>query len=166
MNSLAVSPRMRRMQWMAVGLATAAIALNYIDRSTLAIANLTIRQEFGISATAIGALQSFWSLTYACCQIPVGFLLDRLGPRYLVGLALLAWSAAQAAGGLAGTGASDLARFVFGSPATAYAAVFGMEAALFLAAAWLAMGVFQTRDAERDDGPALRPAVGRAVQAG
>ena len=103
MNSLAVSPRMRRMQWMAVGLATAAIALNYIDRSTLAIANLTIRQEFGISATAIGALQSFWSLTYACCQIPVGFLLDRLGPRYLVGLALLAWSAAQAAGGLAGS---------------------------------------------------------------
>ncbi len=103
MTSLSVSPRMRQMQWIAVGLATAAIALNYIDRSTLAIANLTIRQEFGISATAIGALQSFWSLTYACCQIPVGFLLDRLGPRYLVGLALLAWSAAQAAGGLAGS---------------------------------------------------------------
>ena len=76
------------------------------------------------------------------------------------------WGAAQAlafgAGGLAGTAASDLARFVFGSPATAYAAVFGMEAALFLAAAVLAMGVFQTRD----DQPALRPAVGRAVQAG
>ena len=94
---------MRRMQWIAIGLATAAIALNYIDRSTLAIGNLTIRQEFGINATAIGALQSFWSLTYACFQIPVGFLLDRLGPRYLVGLALVAWSAAQAAGGLAGS---------------------------------------------------------------
>ena len=97
-----VSPRMRRMQWIAVGLATAAIALNYIDRSTLAIANVTIRQEFGLSATAIGALQAFWSITYACFQIPVGFALDRLGPRYLVGLALVAWSIAQAAGGLAG----------------------------------------------------------------
>jgi MFS family permease len=96
-----VSPRMRRMQWIAVGLATAAIALNYIDRSTLAIGNVTIRQEFGLNATAIGALQSFWSITYACFQIPVGFLLDRLGPRYLVGLALVAWSVAQAAGGLA-----------------------------------------------------------------
>jgi MFS family permease len=91
------------MQWTAVGLATAAIALNYIDRSTLSIGNVTIRQEFGLSATAIGALQSFWAITYACCQIPVGFLLDRLGPRYLVGLALVAWSAAQAAGGLAGS---------------------------------------------------------------
>lgn len=75
------------------------------------------------------------------------------------------WGAAQAlafgAGGLAGTAASDLARFVFGSPATAYAAVFGMEAALFAAAAVLALGVFQTREQ-----PAPRPAVGRAVQAG
>ena len=101
-TSQKISPRMRRMQWIAIGLATAAIALNYVDRSTLAIGNVTIRQEFGINATAIGALQSFWSLTYACFQIPVGFLLDRLGPRYLVGLALVAWSAAQAAGGLAG----------------------------------------------------------------
>ena len=78
-----VSPRMRCMQWVAIGLATAAIALNYIDRSTLAIGNVTIRQEFGLNATAIGALQSFWSLTYACFQIPIGFALDRLGPRYL-----------------------------------------------------------------------------------
>ena len=46
------------MQWIAIGLATAAIALNYVDRSTLAIGNLKIRQEFGINATAIGALQS------------------------------------------------------------------------------------------------------------
>ena len=75
------------------------------------------------------------------------------------------WGAAQAlafgAGGLAGTAASDLARFVFGSPATAYAAVFAMEAGLFGAAAVLTLGVFQTRDQ-----PAPRPAVGRAVQAG
>ncbi len=77
------------------------------------------------------------------------------------------WGAAQAlafgAGDLAGTAASDLARHVFGSPATAYAAVFGMEAVLFLAAAALAMGVFQTGDNKT----AHRPAVANnAVQAG
>ena len=101
MTVTTVSRRMLRMQWIAIALATFAIALNYMDRSTLAIGNVTIRQEFGISATAIGALQSFWSLTYACAQIPVGFLLDRLGPRYLIGFALVAWSLAQAAGGMA-----------------------------------------------------------------
>jgi MFS family permease len=103
MTVYAVSSRMRRMQWIAIALATGAIALNYVDRSTLAIGNVTIRQEFGLNATAIGALQSFWSITYALCQVPIGFLLDRLGPRYLIGVALIAWSAAQAAGGLAGS---------------------------------------------------------------
>ncbi|HEX2942685.1 MAG TPA: MFS transporter, partial [Rhodopila sp.] len=91
------------MQWIAVTLVTAAIALNYMDRSTLAIGNVKIRQEFGLNATQIGALQSFWSLTYAIFQLPVGFLLDRLGPRHLVGFALIVWSVAQAAGGLAGS---------------------------------------------------------------
>jgi BCD family chlorophyll transporter-like MFS transporter len=51
------------------------------------------------------------------------------------------WGAAQALafgfGGLAGTVASDLARLVIGSPALAYAAVFAVEALLFVAAAAL-----------------------------
>ena len=56
------------------------------------------------------------------------------------------WGAAQAlafgAGGLLGTGASDLARALLGAPAPAYAAVFVAEAAVFLLAARLAAGVF------------------------
>jgi MFS family permease len=95
------SARLRAIQWTAVGLITLVIALNYIDRSTLSVGNLLIRKEFGISATAIGALQSGWSLAYAFAQIPIGFMLDRLGPRYLVGGALLLWSIAQGAGGFA-----------------------------------------------------------------
>jgi sugar phosphate permease len=95
------SARLRAIQWTAIALITVVIALNYIDRSTLAVGNLLIRKEFGISATAIGALQSGWSLAYAFAQIPIGFMLDRLGPRYLVGGALILWSIAQAAGGFA-----------------------------------------------------------------
>jgi len=103
MSSSVTSRRMRQMQWIAIALATAAIALNYVDRSTLAVGNVKIRAEFGISATAIGALQSAWSITYAFGQVPIGFLLDRFGPRYLVGVALVLWSVAQAAGGFAGS---------------------------------------------------------------
>jgi len=51
------------MQWVAIVLVTTAIALNYMDRSTLAIGNLKIRQEFGLNATAIGALGSAWALS-------------------------------------------------------------------------------------------------------
>src|ERR1700742_655769 len=95
------SKRLRAIQWTAVSLITVVIAINYIDRSTLSVGNLLIRKEFGISATAIGALQSGWSLAYAFMQIPVVFMLDRLGPRYLVGAALVLWSIAQGAGGFA-----------------------------------------------------------------
>src|SRR5581483_3163128 len=95
------SSRLRRMQWIAIILVTGAIALNYMDRSTIAIGNVKIREEFHISATAIGALQSFWAFTYGIAQLPSGYLLDRLGPKKLVGLAMIAWSLAQAAGGIA-----------------------------------------------------------------
>jgi MFS family permease len=89
------------MQWLAVGMCTFAIALNYIDRSTLAIGNLSIRKEFGINATAIGALQSAWSIAFAFAQIPIGLAIDRVGSRKLLGWALVLWSVAQAAGGWA-----------------------------------------------------------------
>ncbi len=98
---LPVSGSMRRMQWVAIALATFAIAVNYIDRSTLAVGNVKIRAEFGLTATEIGQLQSAWSITYAFFQVPVGFLLDRIGPGYLVGVALVIWSVAQGAGGFA-----------------------------------------------------------------
>ena len=95
-----ISPKLKRMQWVAVVLCTLAIALNYIDRSTLAIGNLKIREEFAITAAGIGALQSAWSLSFALAQLPVGLFVDRVGSRRLLGWALVLWSAAQAAGGL------------------------------------------------------------------
>ena len=88
------------MQWLAVAMCTFAIAINYVDRSTLAIGNLSIREEFGISATGIGALQSAWSISFAMAQIPVGLIVDRVGSRRLLGYALVLWSVAQAAGGI------------------------------------------------------------------
>jgi MFS family permease len=91
------------MQWIAIALVTAAIALNYMDRSTPAIGNLKIREEFGVNATAIGALGSAWALTYGIAQLPSGYLLDRIGPKFLVGAAMILWSLCQAAGGLAAT---------------------------------------------------------------
>src|ERR1700712_247127 len=95
------SRQLRRMQWVAIALVTAAIALNYMDRSTLAIGNLKIRQEFGLNATAIGGLGSAWALTYGIAQLPAGYLLDRIGPKILVGVTMVVWSLFQAAGGLA-----------------------------------------------------------------
>jgi MFS family permease len=94
------SGSMRRMQWTAVILCAAAIAINYLDRSTIAIANPQIRAEFHLSAAEFGALQSAWSLSFAVAQLPVGLLIDRLGPGLLLGISLILWSLAVAAGGV------------------------------------------------------------------
>src|SRR3984957_16197582 len=91
---------LNRMQWTAVILCAAAIAINYLDRSTISIANPQIRAEFHMSAAQFGALQSAWSLAYALAQVPVGLLIDRLGPGILLGVSLILWSIAVAAGGL------------------------------------------------------------------
>ncbi|WP_345237782.1 MFS transporter [Saccharopolyspora hordei] len=75
--------------------------VNYVDRSTLAIANNSVQDEFGIGPTEMGLLLSVFSWAYAFAQLPAGGLLDRFGPRKVLGGGLLLWSAAQAFCGLA-----------------------------------------------------------------
>ena len=74
--------------------------INYMDRGTLAVANVPIRQEMGVSLVQMGWLLSAFAWSYALAQLPVGAMVDRIGPRRLLGFGLVLWSLAQAAGGL------------------------------------------------------------------
>lgn len=69
------------------------------------------------------------------------------------------WGAAQAVafglGGLVGTGASDLARWLIAAPGSAYAAVFALEAMLFLLSAALAWRI--SAPAAKAPSPRLSP---------
>jgi len=73
-----------------------------------------------------------------------------VGKEKREGVRMGIWGAAQAIafglGGILGTGASDLARYLLGDPVAAYASVFFIEAILFLAAAVLS---FYIRPVER-----------------
>ena len=75
-------------------------ALNYVDRATLSVANKLIQDDLGIPVAKMGLLLSAFLWAYAFSQLPVGGLIDRFGPRRLLGLGLFSWSVAQAAGGL------------------------------------------------------------------
>ena len=77
--------------------------VNYLDRATLAVANEYIRADLGLSLGQMGLLLSAFSWSYALCQLPVGALVDKVGPRWLLGIGLVVWSLAQAAGGFAAT---------------------------------------------------------------
>ncbi|WP_345817069.1 MFS transporter (plasmid) [Paraburkholderia sp. PREW-6R] len=95
--------RVRRIQWIAMSFLTIAGIVNYMDRSTLSIANHSISAELGLSASQMGLLLSAFALPYALSQLPVGVLVDRFGARVMMGLGMFVWSLAQLAGGLVNT---------------------------------------------------------------
>jgi sugar phosphate permease len=94
-----VSTRIRQRRRNALIMLVIAGTLNYLDRSTLSIANPLIRQELGLSIADMGLLLSAFLWAYAFAQLPGGALVDRLGPHRLLGSALGLWSIAQAAAG-------------------------------------------------------------------
>nr|WP_294544572.1 MFS transporter [uncultured Rhodopila sp.] len=89
----------RRKQRTALIMLVVAGTLNYLDRSTLSIANPLIRQELGLSIADMGLLLSAFLWAYAFAQLPGGALVDRVGPHRLLGAGLALWSIAQAAAG-------------------------------------------------------------------
>jgi sugar phosphate permease len=111
----ATPPRIRRRQILALVLLVVTGVINYLDRATLAVANEFIRADLGLSLGQMGLLLSAFSWSYALCQLPVGALVDKIGPRWLLGMGLVVWSLAQMAGGFASTfGWFVLARIVLG----------------------------------------------------
>lgn len=107
--------RILRRQQLSLVLLVVCGVINYLDRATLAVANEYIRADLGLSLGQMGLLLSAFSWSYALCQLPVGALVDKVGPRWLLGGGLVVWSLAQAAGGFAATfGYFVLARIALG----------------------------------------------------
>ena len=97
------SPKLKKIQWVALSFLMLAGIVNYLDRSTLSIANHSISQEMGLNASQMGLLLSAFSIAYAFSQLPIGALLDKFGARAMLGLGMLVWSVAQLTGGLVQT---------------------------------------------------------------
>jgi MFS family permease len=109
------SARIISIQRWSIVLLVAGGALNYVDRATLSVANKLIQDELGIPVARMGLLLSAFLWAYALAQLPVGGLIDRFGPRRLLGLGLFTWSVAQAAGALVtGFGVFIVARIALG----------------------------------------------------
>ncbi|TDG06547.1 MFS transporter [Paraburkholderia guartelaensis] len=99
---LATNVRNRsRIRWWVAGLMWAAIAINYIDRTVLSAAAPRIQSQFHLSAVEMGVVMSAFFWSYALLQLPAGFLADRLGQKKVLGFAVLWWSLATAATGIA-----------------------------------------------------------------
>ncbi|HEY0182181.1 MAG TPA: MFS transporter, partial [Rhodopila sp.] len=74
--------------------------VNYLDRATLAVANPLIREDLGLNVAQMGVLLSAFLWAYAFSQLPAGAMVDRIGPRWLLGAGLTLWSGAQIIAGM------------------------------------------------------------------
>ena len=123
--------------WTILGCVASAFALFGLTMAGLVGQSWPLR----LSVFALG----FANGMYAVAAIGSMMGLVGKGTRSREGVRMGLWGAAQAVafglGGFLGTMASDVARYLLGSPATAYATVFAIEGTLFLVAAVLAIRV-------------------------
>ena len=115
LEALKATPRLRSIQRAALAMLVVAGVINYIDRATLAEANLLIRQDLGLSIADMGYLLSAFLWAYAFSQLPTGAMVDKFGPRFLLTCGLSLWSLAQLiAGFVQGFGQFFSARLLLG----------------------------------------------------
>ena len=87
--SNAVSPAGSR--WL-VSMTVLAVYICMIDRIAISIAIIPMAEENGWSPTVQGAVMSAFFLGYVTLQIPAGYLSDRFGGKWVLGLGVLFWS--------------------------------------------------------------------------
>jgi hypothetical protein len=83
------SQRIKRTQRGVLLFLVASNALNYVDRSAIAIANPLIRHDLGMSLTQMGLVLSAFLWTYSVMQLPAGVIVDRFKPRLMLTVGLL-----------------------------------------------------------------------------
>jgi ACS family glucarate transporter-like MFS transporter len=84
-----------------VVIACIAIIINYIDRVNFSVATPTIMETFHITPTQIGLMGSAFFIPYMCMMLPTGYLLNKVGPKKLMSVALILWGLATMATALA-----------------------------------------------------------------
>lgn len=110
----AVERPTRVRHWVIVFAAALAV-ITYIDRVSISFAAPFIRHDLGLSTIQMGWAFTAFGWAYALCEIPGGYLGDRLGPRRVLMRVVVWWSFFTAATGWAWSFASlTVTRFLFG----------------------------------------------------
>jgi len=84
-----------KIRWTIFVLLLVMLAVNYIDRTSLAVAMPLVAKEFNIEPAIQGILLSSFYWTYALMQVPGGLLIDKFGARKVIAISALAWGVFQ-----------------------------------------------------------------------
>lgn len=87
--------------WTVWGAAVAAYVIAVLQRSSLGVAGVDAAERFAVSASALSTLAVLQIIVYAAMQVPVGVVLDRVGPKALIATGSALLGAGQIAIGFA-----------------------------------------------------------------
>ena len=96
-------------KWMIVVTIFIAIICNYLDRQLLSILKPTIKAAFEMNDDGYAFIVNIFLICYAVMYPISGILVDRFGPKKVMFLGILAWSAACIGGGLS----TNMEQFAF-----------------------------------------------------
>lgn len=118
--------------WLVWGIAAAYFFSDYLARVSPGVMSRELQLSFGVSATELGLLTSFFYYPYILMQLPVGILVDRYSIKHL----LAAMALLTAAGCIAFGMADSIYMAGFGRVLIGFSAAFAFVSALRLAASW------------------------------
>lgn len=105
-----------------LGLAT---VVAYVQRTAMSVPAKRIQADLGIGPADLGLVMLSWYWVYAACQLPAGWLADRLGSKPALVLFAVGWSVLTGLAGLAGlTGGVAGLLVVWGMMGAAQAGLF------------------------------------------
>lgn len=81
-----------RKRWFMLFLLFLLTAINYLDRTNMAVAASSMSNELGFNAATMGLLFSAFSWAYGLMQIPGGWFIERFGSRIAYTASLFFWS--------------------------------------------------------------------------
>ena len=103
MSNLAAAPRPTRIRYRVLAAATAASFMLYLHRAFIAeiLKHQDIRRELQLTDADVASTYSAFFLSYALCQVPMGWVADAFGRRRAFTLYVVTWSLFTALGGFA-----------------------------------------------------------------
>lgn len=90
----------RKCAWRILPLVIAGLVINFLDRTNVAFAALTMNKDLGFSPSVYGLGASIFFLSYALLAVPANLMLYRVGARRWIFFILASWGAAAAASAL------------------------------------------------------------------
>src|ERR1700744_964506 len=80
-----------------VPLLTVAYLFNYLDRTSLSVAALTMNQQLGLTPAQFGLAAGVFFLGYSVFEIPSNLMLYRVGARRWIARIMISWGVVSAA---------------------------------------------------------------------